>query len=135
MKQHFLQTMLIHFLRSRYTYVIIGYNTAMVCQGPVLAHLRQYWPEDFSPRANASEGVPKRARGIPQPCCNIFITYIRRIQILSNCKLKREMINTFRKQSQSLVYVSFSLDSYTRQMTSHVMTSFKDLFTNKLMRR
>jgi len=37
----------------------------MVCQGPVLAHLRQYWPEGFSPRANASEGVPIRARGIP----------------------------------------------------------------------
>ena len=38
--------------------LIIGYNTAMVCQGPVLAHLRQYWPEGFSQRANASEGVP-----------------------------------------------------------------------------
>ena len=45
--------------------IFIGYNTAMVCQGPVLAHLRQYWPEGFSPRANASEGVPIRARGIP----------------------------------------------------------------------
>jgi len=45
--------------------IVIGYNTAMVCQGPVLAHLRQYWPEGFSPRANASEGVPIRARGIP----------------------------------------------------------------------
>ena len=46
-------------------YIIIGYNTAMVCQGAVLAHLRQYWPEGFSPRANVSEGVPIRARGIP----------------------------------------------------------------------
>ena len=45
--------------------ILIGYNTAMVIQGPVLAHLRQYWPEGFSPRANASEGVPIRTRGIP----------------------------------------------------------------------
>jgi len=45
--------------------LIIGYNMAMVCRGPVLAHLRQYCPEGFSPRANASEGVPIRARGIP----------------------------------------------------------------------
>jgi len=30
--------------------IFIGYNTAMVCQGPVLAHLRQYWPEGFSLR-------------------------------------------------------------------------------------
>ena len=45
--------------------IFIGYYTAMVCQGPVLAHLRQYWPKGFSPRANASEGVPIRARGIP----------------------------------------------------------------------
>ena len=45
--------------------LFIGYNTAMVCQGPVLAHLRQYWPEGFSPRANASEGVPIQDRGIP----------------------------------------------------------------------
>ena len=35
----------------------------MGCQGPVLAHIRQYWPQGFSPRANASEGVPIRARG------------------------------------------------------------------------
>jgi len=45
--------------------VFIGYNTAMVCQGLVLAHLRQYWPEGFSPRANASEGEPIRACGMP----------------------------------------------------------------------
>jgi len=45
--------------------IIIGYKTAMVCHGPVLAHLQQYWPEGFSPRANASEGVPIRALGIP----------------------------------------------------------------------
>jgi len=34
-----------------------------------------------------------------------------------------------------IVYIFFSLGSDTRQMTSHVMTSFKDLFTNKLVRR
>jgi len=45
--------------------ILTGYYTTMVCQGPVLAPLRQYWPEGFSPRANASEGVPIRARGIP----------------------------------------------------------------------
>jgi len=27
--------------------IIIGYNMAMVCKGPVLAQLRQYRPEGF----------------------------------------------------------------------------------------
>jgi len=27
---------------TRYVVVLTGYNTAMVCQGPLLAHIRQY---------------------------------------------------------------------------------------------
>ena len=34
-----------HYLYDMYVQIIICYNMAMVCQGPVLAHLRQYWPE------------------------------------------------------------------------------------------
>ena len=30
-----------------YIIIFIGYNTAMVSRGPVLAHLRQYWLEGF----------------------------------------------------------------------------------------
>jgi len=35
--------------QMRYALIFIGYYMAMVCQEPVLAHLRQYWPEGFNP--------------------------------------------------------------------------------------
>jgi len=64
------------FHRCKEIYVIVGFNTATVCRGSVLAQLRQYWPEGFSPRANASESVPIRARNIPWSCCNLLLFYL-----------------------------------------------------------
>ena len=61
--------------------IILGYNTAMVCRGPELAHLRQYWPEGFSPRANASEGVPIWAR-----CISFFVRLLFECELLINSR-------------------------------------------------
>jgi len=98
--------------------IFIGYYTAMVCQGPVLAHLRQYSPEGFSPRANASEGVPIRARGIPQPCCNPFITYLWIVpttQRVIKMLVKIEKGGNEKLSLKVAVYVLFSLGFYTCQ--------------------
>ena len=60
----------------------------MMCRGPVLAHLRQYWPE-YGPAAHHSRVIT-------------FLLHIFggfQYSKLKLLRLKREIINTFRKKT------------------------------------